>query len=124
MRRFLGLGVLVLTGACATACGGTVEGEGDSSGGSGSGATQTYACPVCSNAKLSCTVNGSMDTLVRAATSKTGCAFDFDTSAFSIDCDTQTFCIEGIGCAKYAATGNTFTVNSTFGRVSCVPSKS
>src|SRR5450432_3602741 len=87
VRWILGLGILGLS--LASACGGVVESDGTGSGGAGPAAQ--YACPICSNAKLSCVVNGSTDSLVRAATSKTGCAFDFDSSSFSVDCDTQTF---------------------------------
>ena len=84
---------------------------------------QQYACPICSNAKLGCVVNGSTDTLLRVTNSKTGCAFDFNSSSFTVDCSTQNFCIEGIGCSKYTASGSTFSVNSAFGRVNCAPTK-
>jgi len=90
---------------------------------SGGGATQTYACPICANAKLSCVVSGNTDTLTRAATSKTGCAFDFGSNKFSVDCDTQTFCIEGFGCSGYTTNGGGFTVATSLGGVMCGPTK-
>ena len=103
-----------------SACGGVVE---TSDTGSGGASTQAYACPICSNAKLSCSVNENMDTLTRAASSKTGCAFDFGSSAFSVDCDTQTFCIEGFGCSSYQTSGSGFTVKTELGPVQCSPGK-
>ena len=117
------MGCLAWFLASVAACGGVVESDAGSAGSGGSSAGPQFACPICGNAKLSCVVNGNTDTLVRAATSKTGCAFDFDSSAFSIDCDSQTFCVGGIGCAKYSVSGRAISVNSTFGRVSCAPSK-
>ena len=103
-----------------SACGGVVETSDTSSGGA---PAQTYACPICANAKLSCVVNKNTDTLTRAASSKTGCAFDFGSSAFSVDCDTQTFCIEGFGCSSYTASGSSFSVKTELGPVQCSPAK-
>ena len=84
---------------------------------------EQYACPVCSNAKLSCVVNGSTDTLLRTTNSKTGCTFDFNSGGFSVDCSTQTFCFEGLGCSKYTASGSTFSVGTTLGPINCAPAK-
>ncbi|HEY4104500.1 MAG TPA: hypothetical protein VGM44_11440 [Polyangiaceae bacterium] len=117
----MGLCALLLN--LSGACGGVVESDGPSTGGAGTGNMQTYACPICSNAKLTCIDNSNTDSLVRSATSKTGCAFDFGSSSFSVDCDTQTFCIEGFGCSKYTASGNSISVNSSIGRVNCSPAK-
>jgi hypothetical protein len=117
------LGWLGLSLAGAGACGGVVETDSGGSSAGSSGASTQFACPVCSNAKLSCVVNGSMDTLVRDATSKTGCAFAFSESSFSVDCDSQTFCIEGLGCSNYTASGSAFTVRSSFGDVKCAPAQ-
>ncbi|HEX3774778.1 MAG TPA: hypothetical protein VHV51_09965 [Polyangiaceae bacterium] len=122
VRWLSGLGFCALFFGSVGACGGVVESDGTSTGGASS-STMTYACPICSNAKLSCTVNGNADSLVRAATSKTGCAFDFGSNSFSVDCDSQMFCIEGFGCSKYTASGNSISVNSSLGRVNCSPAK-
>src|SRR5450432_2096335 len=103
------------------ACGGTVETDAGASAAGSASAPPQYACPICSNAKLSCVVNGNTDSLVRAVSSKTGCAFDFDSSSFSIDCASQTFCIEGIGCSQYTVSDSAFSVSSSFGRVDCSP---
>jgi len=64
-----------------------------------------------------------MDSLTRAATSATGCAFDFGSNQFSVDCDTQKFCIEGFGCSSYVASGNGFSVATSLGGVMCSPAK-
>ncbi len=107
-----------------SACGGVVQtGDAGGNGGAGAGANQTYACSICANAKLSCVVSGNMDTLTRAATSSTGCAFDFGDNQFSVDCDSQTFCIEGFGCSTYAASGSGFSVKTSLGGVQCSPAK-
>jgi hypothetical protein len=119
----LGQGILALWLVGAGACGGVVESDSGASAAGSAGTSPQYACPACSNAKLSCVVNGSTDSLQRTATSKLGCVFDFGSSSFSIDCGSQTFCIEGIGCSMYSASGSGFSVNSSFGRVSCSASK-
>ncbi len=118
------MGYWGLSLALGSACGGSVASDaGSTAGAGGTSSGQAPACPICSSAKLTCVVNGGDEALTRTSLSKTGCAFELDSSTFSVDCPSQAFCFEGNDCLKYSTAGSTITVSTTFGPFSCSPAK-